>query len=1203
MRKNIFFKSSLRQPLRTFILMLLIAVTSFTFVLRTVEYMVVNERINEIARYHRSIGFLQGAGDNTDVTVAADIISQSPFVAVEDRQGGAEALLVGLTNADTARWAYVNDYNFAFFSGRLFGVEHTQGIRGYIHDIGDARFHYVLTFEVSSVLWGYPDLVRPFGLIPVMVTDFDSSFLSEMTVGEYYFVKVASSTGFSNGYHAPNFSNITMAPFDGPSHQWRFPPLPPYEQAQELWLQFWEDFRIPNATDEQHAFMLEMVHSFDIIEDGWDNEYADGLRIILGAAGMPFWSLWQTFLIEARQTLVQNQTWFIPIPEGYEVNFHMPGLAELYWFEDYIREMELAQRAITLITTNDMTTMPQTQMGNNSLMQLVGGRWIDYDDYLEQRPVAMIHRQFAAMRGLSVGDTLSVKVPYEQVHYGVQNLGAGAANTSRRDISTGHLITTGGTGGYIFLQQDIISSREGEMIELELEIVGVYGLNLPRAGRNDMNHWNHAGHNTTLNTFIYIPSSLNIPQPAGDFANTVFDFAYNFTLNDARDEHAFIQEHEELFASMGFTITFLEHGSDAFWEIANPIILSVTLNLFVFWGVLVLVFGLVVFLFLRQRRRDYAISRSLGASSGVLFRRKFITLTIIALPMIIGAGIIAWHYGLDLASQALAGIGSYTSIDGYNFEVYLSQIWLAVMLAVIFVVLIVPFGIGVSRLGRKPVLELLQGAAAKRATETTNNYTHTTNNLAQTPYNRNVNTTEADDRHTYKASKGGKTSQKILALWRHSLRHILRSPLKSSLTMVVAMVFVLAVGWLLETIARNQIEIDYMYNTTFVRGDVRPISATEIIQGREMGDVIRAATVNSITDSEFIYETYAEALTNFAFIFSGNAPENLWDGIHNPFSIVRLAGRDAVFAFNDFEAFVLSNTRGAGHDMPGFEFILDNTEYEYLRVDFIEGLTGDYFSFIEGFPIPVIVSAEMLYQRGFELGEYVYISHLFPNPFDTNEDDPASNQEVVVPVRIIGTHNRHILAGEDFRDAILMHSDALQRIMGDNIGYTRLSFAINTAYNRNIGYAQDEIRTIIESVGAGHTGLTVIFNDSELNNVVIPMENNLSLLLLLYPVAIGVALAIGAGLAFLITLQNAKVVAIMRVLGATTPRTGIALWIETFLVCLIGLSLGVGLILFFNNITPTLFTVLYLVAVVIGSIVGIVLVTKKPPLELLQVKE
>jgi hypothetical protein len=68
------------------------------------------------------------------------------------------------------------------------------------------------------------------------------------------------------------------------------------------------------------------------------------------------------------------------------------------------------------------------------------------------------------------------------------------------------------------------------------------------------------------------------PQPI------VYDFAYSFVLNDARDEAAFMLAYGDMFRAMGINILFFESGADEFWATAGPIVLGVTINLIAFLG-------------------------------------------------------------------------------------------------------------------------------------------------------------------------------------------------------------------------------------------------------------------------------------------------------------------------------------------------------------------------------------------------------------------------------------------------------------------------------------------------------------------------------------------------------------------------------------------------------------------------------------------
>jgi len=443
---------------------------------------------------------------------------------------------------------------------------------------------------------------------------------------------------------------------------------------------------------------------------------------------------------------------------------------------------------------------------------------------------------------------------------------------------------------------------------------------------------------------------------------------------------------------------------------------------------------------------------------------------------------------------------------------------------------------------------------------------------------------------------------------RHSLRHIFRAPLKALLTAVVAMVFVLALGWLQETIYRNEIEIEHLYNTTHVTGVVRQANVGENITDRNLDDIIAHAAIEGLRESGLLYDYYILGATPFAYFFRTDINLDrgwvIWYDMDNLFSASR-RGHETVFAPSSLEIFIRDNSRSAAHDVAGFEIILGGQPIAYMTVEFAEGRSTADFVYTAGRPIPVIMSQPSMEHYGLRgenhlaLGEIAYVSHRFPTPLG----QATPNEAVRVLVEIIATHNRHILAGEMYRDAIIMPADGLRSIMGDNVGYSDLLFTIDPIHNRNISYPQGVIQDIIQARGAGHTALAVYFNDSQLRNVVTPLENNLSLLRILQPVAIGIALIIGAGLALLMTLQQAKNAAIMRVLGTTSGRSGIMLWIELFLLCLIGLALGLGIVLLMENALPIFFAVMYMGAKTIGAVVGIVLVTNKAPLELLQVKE
>jgi hypothetical protein len=234
---------------------------------------------------------------------------------------------------------------------------------------------------------------------------------------------------------------------------------------------------------------------------------------------------------------------------------------------------------------------------------------------------------------------------------------------------------------------------------------------------------------------------------------------------------------------------------------------------------------------------------------------------------------------------------------------------------------------------------------------------------------------------------------------------------------------------------------------------------------------------------------------------------------------------------------------------------------------------------------------------GFEPGEIIYLS---------TSTMLRSWEWKHTPAVIVGVYNMFRLTNEIFSGTILP-IDALEHIIGNELRYMSIRFNIDTALNREMDKVREEIEEIVDHISAGEVPLRLYLDDEELRLVVIPMEQNLSLLRLLYPVAIALSAIIGFGLSLLLMIQNAKVAAIMRVLGTTTTKSRATLCTEQIIICLIGLALGLAILAIlgwgYGFISSLGLAGIYLTGAAIGTLAGAVVITNRPPLELLQVKE
>jgi hypothetical protein len=269
---------------------------------------------------------------------------------------------------------------------------------------------------------------------------------------------------------------------------------------------------------------------------------------------------------------------------------------------------------------------------------------------------------------------------------------------------------------------------------------------------------------------------------------------------------------------------------------------------------------------------------------------------------------------------------------------------------------------------------------------------------------------------------------------------------------------------------------------------------------------------------------------------------------------------------------------------------------EDMEIIFASGYGADSFVFSEGELIPVILAGTVIEIYDIELGDTVYLAKTFEE----------THKWTLIEARAIGMHNQNIIRG-DFLSASIMPLAALEYLMEEDTGYIMFHFEIPTEYSREINRIREEFTAIMERPDAGWAELNIIIRDQELRRVAAPMEQTLSILRMLYPVVIGASIIIGLGLAMIFMIQSAKNAAVMRVLGGTNRKTRITLIVEQLLICMIGLAVGLAVLIItgwgFGLASSLMLMGLYVIGVLIGAVSGAVLVTNRPALDLLQVKE
>ncbi|MBQ8830223.1 MAG: hypothetical protein IJ017_01335 [Oscillospiraceae bacterium] len=123
------------------------------------------------------------------------------------------------------------------------------------------------------------------------------------------------------------------------------------------------------------------------------------------------------------------------------------------------------------------------------------------------------------------------------------------------------------------------------------------------------------------------------------------------------------------------------------------------------------------------------------------------------------------------------------------------------------------------------------------------------------------------------------------------------------------------------------------------------------------------------------------------------------------------------------------------------------------------------------------------------------------------------------------------------------------------------------------------------------------------------IANNISVLELLYPVAVIAMLVIGIFMTSLIIVQTSKDIAIMRVLGTSKRRTRVIIILERMLLCFAGMVLAAIIMFAMRGVTAAVarkivfILTAYFAAVIAASAIASMAATRKNVLELLQTKE
>ena len=663
---------------------------------------------------------------------------------------------------------------------------------------------------------------------------------------------------------------------------------------------------------------------------------------------------------------------------------------------------------------------------------------------------------------------------------------------------------------------------------------------------------------------IFIPDSC-LPE---DFITLPFPNRYytSVALRSMEDQDEFLKRYEDQFLALGWQFSFVPNGWTNFADAARPLYQSAMTSAVIFGAVALLALVLTVFLFTVFRRKELALQRALGCKQRSLVAQAMLPLGLMGTAGILLGSVFAYHYGLDKVRQTLSGIAA-----DYPVSIHFSPGNMAVLtLPMVLLFLLLSFSALLSLTGR-PVLEQLQANARPEAQRGKNE-----GESAPAPLSGvQASPVSVSREGLFTPPPAGKAGWGLVCDMRWVLRHFVRRRGQSLLSLLTAACFLVGLCFLQSSIVRNQERMDQLYTTVEVDGQILNKSGA-YVPGNAFfpGDMAKAleekglfAEVNKVAGG--ILDVSSEFNTGSAALPQGKAlPETETAGEQKGECVVGPSYR-AYWSAEDCA------------ELQNGSLSIIYCDPTVTDEDFFSGALGDN---------AVVLSSDLIRLLNTQPGKQIML-------FWSDYYQPAD---------IVG----YYLSSDEIPCDVIFSAQTLIPLLeenGQSYGYTSYSFRIDPAHNK----ALPEFREFAEQVLTGSSALTeliFVMRDMELTQAVEPLERSNTLLRVLYPVVQVLAVVAAGALASLLVVQCGREISILRVLGLPRRRTVGSIAAGQLLPALTGLCLGLLIVLLLlPGVSAPRSLVLQLILYTSGCLAGAgvtaFIVTKKNPLELLQIKE
>lgn len=818
------------------------------------------------------------------------------------------------------------------------------------------------------------------------------------------------------------------------------------------------------------------------------------------------------------ETLPQQDGYFSPVQEDFAVPAQL---------QEYLAYLDETSRVMAVVGTKDMSRMPNC-LESAKEMYLTEGRWLTGEDDMEGRHVCVVNEFFARTRGLGIGDTVTLCLKAEE------NL-------------------------FYYQTWDVWQDAKragGDSETAEFEIVGIY------------DNLNYKGTFLTLySLFMYVPDSC-IPAGYAPWDSYLDSMSYSFVLKNPEDKQKFLAENKEKLEELGCTVLFAEDNADSFVETSSALCgstrMSAGLSAAVFCGILLL--GCI--LYTAQHRREYAIMRALGVPARKAAGGFLRALGGIGVLGILPGALAGWLRTLQNARELLAPVQTFANEPQ---AATLPVLWLPLFCAGMLAALFLSGICAALFLSRRPLLSLLAGqaaggAAARRKREPAPSAVQ----RAAKSEKIRVRTGKEETTPENRKKDAGRPQTRSEVRRNYIRRHQSRAVAGTVSVLLFSVAAVLTLVWMQDAGQRQKQEIDRIYATTVVTGElVRANSGSH--SDMYGGAVISRDIVDALQATGLVQEVYVEAATKIEALSQCWSEE---DGIHMGSKIKDVT----VLAVYDWEGFLEETGAEASFS---FEMRMDGERFA----------EGNQSETVETYGI---ILPESMLRKGWKIGTQLSVTSNMVG--ETNR------------YRIVGTYAGGLGNGLSEK-TVLVSGETMEYIKSthgqdDMLLTARITF--DSAKNRELLEQTENLQQIAADDKKSLLSLRLVIWDAELRTVLVPMERTLALFRILFPVAAAVFAVTGFGLQLLLILQRSREAAIMRALGTPASEVRLLIVSEQFLNCIAGLLAGLlltGILRWEMTAAALIGLLAYFAGSAAGMAAGGIAVTNRRPLELLQVKE